>query len=101
MHLATLLRGAACPIPDPRVSYYLRTLACDLTNSCDACILASVERSWNDKRRGHVNVAGSTIALFMTDLPIVLAPIAGRCPDCRTAGDVDLRAPDWRRVMAK
>jgi hypothetical protein len=31
------------------------------------------------------------IALFMTDLPIVLAPIGGRCPDCRIAGDVDLR----------
>jgi hypothetical protein len=47
---------------------------------------------WSDRR---------LLALFKTDHPIVLAPIAGRCPDYRTAGDVDLRALDWRHVVAK
>jgi hypothetical protein len=47
---------------------------------------------WPDRR---------LLALFKTDHPIELAPIAGRCPDCCTAGDVDPRALDWRRVVAK
>src|SRR5580704_2724472 len=60
-------RCSSVQIPDSRVSYYLRTLTCDLTNSCDACIRASVERSWNNKRRSHVNVVGSTFVGLVQD----------------------------------